>query len=50
MVIFYRKKMKKYNEIQFKKKKNLNNYIMYNPVIVIGTKYFVLWNDFHITV
>ena len=25
-------------------------YIMYNPVIVIGTKYFVLWNDVHITV
>ena len=25
-------------------------YIMYNPVIVIGTNYFVLWNDFHITV
>ena len=25
-------------------------YIMYNPVIVIGTNYFVLWNDFHSTV
>ena len=25
-------------------------YIMYNPVIDIGTNYFVLWNDFHITV
>ena len=24
-------------------------YIMYNPVIVIGTNYFVMWNDFHIT-
>ena len=25
--------------------KNFN--IMYNPGIVIGTNYFVLWNDFH---
>ena len=25
-------------------------YIVYTPVIVIGTNYFVLWNDFHITV
>ena len=25
-------------------------YIMYNPVIVAWTNYFVLWNDFHITV
>ena len=25
-------------------------YVMYNPVIVIGTNYFVLWNEFHITV
>ena len=25
-------------------------YIMYNPVVVIGTNYFVLWNYFHITV
>ena len=25
-------------------------YIMYNPVIVLLTNYFVLWNDFHITV
>ena len=23
---------------------------VYNPVIVIGTNYFVLWNDYHITV
>ena len=25
-------------------------FIMYNPVIVIGTNYFVLWNDVHITI
>ena len=25
-------------------------YIMYNPVIVIGTNYFVLWNDVYIAV
>ena len=25
-------------------------YIMYIPVIVIGTNYFVLWNDVHITI
>ena len=25
-------------------------YIVYNPVIVIGTNYFVLWNDFYIIV
>ena len=25
-------------------------HIMYNPVIVVGTNYFVLWNDFHIEV
>ena len=25
-------------------------YIMYNPVIVIRTNYFILWNDFNITV
>ena len=25
-------------------------YIMYNHTIVIGTNYFVMWNDFHITV
>ena len=24
-------------------------FMMYNPVIVIGTNYFVLWNDVHIT-
>ena len=24
-------------------------YIMYNPVIVLSTNYFVLYNDFHIT-
>ena len=24
-------------------------YIMYNSVIVIGTNYFVSWNEFHIT-
>ena len=25
-------------------------YIMYNPVIVIGTDYFVLWIEIHIRV
>ena len=25
-------------------------YFTYNPVTVIGTNYFVLWNDFYITV
>ena len=25
-------------------------YIMYNPVIVLVANYFVLWNEFHITV
>ena len=25
-------------------------YAVYNPVIVTGTNYYVLWNDFHIKV
>ena len=25
-------------------------FIMYNPVIVIGTNYFILWNYVHITI
>ena len=41
---------RKVNVLEIKCYNTMIFYIMFNPVIDIGTNYFVLWNEFHITV